>query len=124
MEPLIKSACPGWWLKASVCMDRTRHKSSAQEATWGMKSENSVRHWPYEVNVRGLGKTWAVGLMKASCSSFVTDAGNGMPAHFFRAGLGSKRSSWLGAPSMNRKITFFALAEKWGRLGSSGSGGA
>src|SRR5437660_12626727 len=105
-------------------MARTRDKSVAQAATLESKSETSVPHWPYAVNVRGLGKTWAVGLMKASCSSFVTDAGNGMPAHFFSAGLGSNRSSWLGAPSMNRKITLFALAEKWGRLGASESAGA
>ena len=36
-------------------------------------------------------------------------AGMGCPAISFNLGLGSNRSMWLGAPSMNRKITRLAL---------------
>ncbi|MFN7932228.1 MAG: hypothetical protein U0R19_02815 [Bryobacteraceae bacterium] len=35
-----------------------------------------------------------------------------MPAYFDNPGFGSKRSSWLGPPSMNMKMTFFAFAGK------------
>ena len=76
--------------------------------------------WPYGVKRRGLASTAAVGLMKASCIFFVIDAGSGLPFHLCSAGLGSNRSIWLGPPSMNRKMTFFALAGKCGFLGASG----
>ena len=38
----------------------------------------------------------------------VTLSGRGWPKKRSRSGLGSKRSSWLGAPAMKRKITRFA----------------
>src|ERR1035441_6062476 len=40
-------------------------------------------------------------------------------AYFSSAGLGSNVSMWLGAPTMNRKITDFALGLKCGGLAAS-----
>src|SRR6202030_971960 len=94
---------------------------SAQEAVFGMKSEYSAPHWPYGLNSRGLASTAAVGLMNASLSWLVIEGGSGWPCHFLSSGLGSKRSTWLGAPSMNMKITFWALGASGGALGASGS---
>ena len=78
--------------------------------------------WPYGWKVRGLASTAAFGLVKASRRSLVISGGSGLPLHFCNAGLGSNRSSWLGPPSMNMKITFLALAGKvrlaWARAGS------
>src|SRR5688572_99196 len=41
-------------------------------------------------------------------------SGCGFPANSFSFGFGSKRSMWLGPPSMNRKITLLACPEVWG----------
>ena len=75
---------------------------------------------PYGLKVRGLASTAAFGFVKASRRSFVISAGNGLPLHFCRPGFGSKRSSWLGPPSMNMKMTFFAFGGKCGLRGASG----
>ena len=50
----------------------------------------------------------------------MTEGGSGLPSSLVSAGLGSKRSSWLGAPAMNRWMTRFALGAKCGDLGASG----
>ena len=77
-------------------------------------------HCPRGANLRWLASTAAVGLMKASCKSLVSDAGSGLPSHFSSSGFGSNKSSWLGPPSMNRKITFLAFGANIGALGASG----
>jgi hypothetical protein len=51
-------------------------------------------------------------------------AGSGWPCRFVSSGFGSVRSTWLGPPSMNRKMTDFAFAGKCGVLGASGSVGS
>src|ERR1035438_9199382 len=79
-----------------------------------MKSENSVPLWPCWVKTRGLERTAALGLVKARRRSLVSSGGRGLPCHFWSSGLGSKRSIWLGPPSMNMKMTFLALAAKGG----------
>ena len=45
----------------------------------------------------------ALGLMKASFRSLVMEGGSGWPFHLWSSGLGSKRSIWLGAPSMKQE---------------------
>src|ERR1041385_4422724 len=103
-------------------MERTRQASSAQEPILGIQSENSVPLWPCGAKVRGLARTAASGLVKARRRSLVIEAGRGLPCHCWSAGLGSKRSIWLGPPSMKRKITFLALAGKCGGGGGGGLG--
>src|SRR5580700_5589110 len=55
-------------------MERTRHMSSAQAEIFGSRSDNSIPHWPYGLNTRGLASTAAVDLMKASLRSLVSEA--------------------------------------------------
>ena len=86
----------------------------------GMKSENSVPLCPCGVKTRGLASTAALGLVKARRRSLVSSGGSGLPCHFWSSGLGSKRSIWLGPPSMNMKMTFLALGAKCGLRGASG----
>ena len=74
------------------------------------------------LELRGLASTAAFGLINASFRSLVIAGGSGLPCHFCSSGLGSNRSIWLGPPSMNRKMTFFALGAKCGFLGASGFG--
>ena len=87
---------------------------------FGMKSENSVPLCPCGVKTRGLASTAALGLVKARRRSLVSSGGSGLPCHFCSSGLGSKRSIWLGPPSMNMKMTFLALGAKCGLRGASG----
>ena len=47
-------------------------------------------------------------------------SGRGLPASLLSSGFGSKRSRWLGPPSMKRNITFFALPQLWGIFGRVG----
>src|SRR5712692_10709095 len=47
-------------------------------------------------------------------------SGSFWPSYFFRAGLGSNVSMWLGPPTMNRKITDLALGAKFGGLAARG----
>ena len=45
-------------------------------------------------------------------------SGRGLPASLLSSGLGSKRSRWLGPPSMKRKI--LPLPQLWGIFGRVG----
>src|SRR5713101_1359183 len=76
-------------------------------------------HWPCRENVHGeesrgvsLAVNWLITLPKLS--------GSFWPSYFFRAGLGSNVSMWLGPPTMNRKITDLAFGAKFGGLAASG----
>src|SRR5471030_1115054 len=51
------------------------------------------------------------------------EAGMGWPARRSSSGLGSKRSRWLGPPSMNSQMTDLAVGAWSGFLGASGSTG-
>ena len=57
---------------------------------------------------------------KARNVIFMFDAGRGLPSHFSSSGFGSNKSSWLGPPSMNMKMTFLAFGANIGGLGASG----
>src|SRR5262245_59026010 len=48
-------------------------------------------------------------------------SGRGLPCHFFSAGLGSKRSTGLGPPTMNMKMTRLAVGVWCGFFGARGS---
>src|SRR3954447_13953505 len=52
------------------------------------------------------------------------DGGRGCPAYFSSCGFGSKRSMWLGPPSMKSQITDLTLGAKCGGFGASGSAAA
>src|SRR5947209_4334671 len=51
----------------------------------------------------------------------LNDDGSGFPARLSSSGLGSKVSTWLGPPSMKRKMTLLALGGWCGRREGVGS---
>ena len=119
--PEFIMSCPGWWLKASVCMERISAMSSTQPATWGSRLETSVPHWPCFWNFTPVPFSTAVSLrMNANLTSSRSDSGMGCPSSSLSFGLGSKRSIWLGAPAMNKKMQALARGAKWGGLGALG----
>src|SRR6266446_5755006 len=93
--------------------------SSTHSARCGNSEETSIPLWPYFLNGQGDASSgvsplvnWLGTLPKLS--------GSCCPSYFLSAGLGSKVSMWLGAPTMNRKITALAFAGKCCGLGASG----
>src|SRR5258708_8084012 len=93
--------------------------SSTHSARCGNSDETSMPLCPYFLNCHGDDNSgvsplvnWLGTLPKLS--------GSCCPSYFFSAGLGSKVSIWLGAPTMKRKITDLAFAGKCCGLGDSG----
>src|SRR5689334_20836391 len=93
--------------------------SSTHCARCGNSDETSIPHWPYLRNCQGDASSgvsplvnWLGTLPKLSGSCW--------PSYFLSDGLGSKVSTWLGAPTMNRKMTDFAFAGKCCGLGARG----
>ena len=96
-------------------------RSSTQPAGCGNRSETSMPLWPYFRNVRRVPSSLALlwtNWYFASPNSF----GRACPSSWFKSGLGSNVSRWLGPPAMNRKMTARALAGWCGGLGASGIG--
>src|SRR5260370_5144506 len=93
--------------------------SSAQVAILGIRSENSIPHAPCLEKTRGVAMILAI-FLKLSVSEPCIDSGTDWPFHFFKAGLFSNRSSWLGPPDMNSQMTLLALGAKCGGLGARG----
>src|SRR5262249_31624275 len=76
----------------------------------------SAPHWPCLRNANGEGRTLSL-ILKTVVGGL---NGSDWPLSFCRRGLGSKVSIWDGPPSMNWKMTDFALGAKCGALGASG----
>src|SRR5690242_10193814 len=90
---------------------------------FGYQSETHMPLWPYCFHLRGEG----ISVLDAVPMAVITlpnDSGIGCPARRSSSGLGSKRSMWLGPPSMKSQITDFAVGMWSGFLGASGSGGS
>ena len=80
-------------------------------------------HWPYFWNLRWLPMSTAVSFwMKAKRTFLVMLSGSFCPCSSLSLGLGSNRSSWLGAPSLNRKMQALALGANCGGRAASRSG--
>src|SRR5215471_17033106 len=119
MRPVIN------WYWAAECttmspwQERITARSSTQVAVWGKRSDTSMPACPYFLNVR---------LVPIRRASAVTNwylaspnsVGRFWPSSLLRAGLGSNVSTWLGPPTMNRKITDFAFGAKCGVLAAKG----
>src|SRR6266568_2636586 len=90
--------------------------SSTQVATCGNSSLTSAPDCPYFLNAKGEPRTLSL-MLKTVVGGL---NGRDWPLSFCKRGLGSKVSIWDGPPSMNRKMTDFALGEKWGVRGASG----
>ena len=99
------------WLSPSAWQARRTAKSSAHFAMCGSQSEKSRPLSPYLANLRLLARSVLppvpIGVMTRPKL-----AGSGVPWRRVNSGLGSKRSTWLGPPSMKRKMTRLALASK------------
>src|SRR5207253_2640075 len=99
--------------------ERRNAMSSTQLARCGIKSETWHPDSPCLLNFRVLAKSgvsplvnWLIGMPKL--------LGSGLPCHLANSGFGSKRSTWLGPPTMNMKMIDLALASKCGLLAPSG----
>ena len=75
-----------------MCIERTKHRSSAIGFHASSQSLNSAPLCPCLKKGRLHPSTFAFGLMKANLRSFVMDGGSGWPCHFVSAGFGSNRS--------------------------------
>src|SRR5215831_14073433 len=109
----------GAWTMLVDQQERRKQMSSTRVARCGSRSETSRPDWPCLENLRVLARSgvsplvnWLTGLPKLS--------GSGLPCHLARSGFGSNRSTWLGPPTMNVKITDLALASWCGFLAASG----
>ncbi len=79
-------------------------------------------HWPWGANLRLVPSSVAVSFFrKANRTFLVIESGSFWPCSSLSLGLGSNRSTWLGAPSMKMKMQALARAGKCGALGCSGS---
>ncbi len=113
----------GAWTVLVHQHERRKQRSSAQVARCGIRSDMSRPDLPCFLNFRVLANSgvsplvnWLTGMPKLG--------GSGLPCHFARAGLGSNRSTGLGPPTMNMKMTDFARAAKCGFFATSGLTGS
>src|SRR5262245_44202131 len=119
VRPVWSSYIAGAWtveLHQQPCKYAT---SSTHSAKCGMRSLTHSPLLPCFLNGRVLGSrpesplvNW-LGNLPRLC-------GSGFPRHFASSGFGSNRSSGDGPPTMNMKMTLFALASKCGFLGARG----
>ena len=123
VRPLCSSYIAGAWIVLVHQQERRKAMSSTQVARCGSRSDTSRPDWPWRANVRVLASSgvsplvnWLTGRPKLS--------GNGWPCRRASSGLGSNRSTWLGPPTMNRKMTASARAGKCGGRAASGLVGA
>ena len=109
MRPLNSSYCAAECTTMLPWQPRRTAMSSMHSAVCGNRSETSTPARPYFLKVRLVPSSLASALTNwyfASPNSF----GRGWPSSLFNSGLGSKVSTWLGPPAVNKKITALALA--------------
>src|SRR3989442_6138849 len=96
------------------------HVSSTCFASVGYQSETQMPLLPYCLKLRfdGMRELEAVPMAVMGRQN---DSGIGWPASLSSSGFGSKRSRWLGPPSMKSQITDLAFGAKCGFLGAKGS---
>ena len=122
VRPVCSSYMAGAWIVLLHQHDLRKAMSSTQVLRWGIRSDTHWPLFPCRLNVRVLGRTvsvpwvnWLTGLS--------IESGRGLPAHLARSGLGSNRSTGLGPPTMNRKMTRLAVGAKSGSFGANGERG-
>src|SRR6266571_745674 len=91
--------------------------SSMHSPIFGNKSLTSRPLWPYFLNLKGDGNAAPV-----FRSVLMYSPGNGCPAYFSNAGLGSNESTCDGPPLRKKCTTRLALPGKCGALDESGLG--
>ena len=120
VRPVCNSYMAGAWMVLLLVHDFRKQMSSTHFARLGIRSETHCPLPPCRANLRVLARTVSRPLVNWLLS-WPTDAGSGLPCHFANSGLGSNRSTWLGPPVMNRKMTRFAVGSWCGFLAASGS---
>ena len=121
--PDRKKVTPGAWFTASVCMLRTRHRSSARLPSRGSIVLISIPHWPYFWNGLIGETTGHLAEPLDIVESRVwprTLAGMSWPPRSINTGFGSKRSTCDGPPPCQSITTRLALGSWCGRPGSPG----
>ena len=111
-EPVQKDVLPGSWLMALVLKEWMKQRSSATVERWGSSSLIHTPLVPCWANLNMLGATSCSfpRVMVVTRCPLLTDFGNSVLKSFSRPGLRSKRSTWLGAPAMKRKMMRLARA--------------
>src|SRR5229473_596700 len=89
-------------------------------AMLGYQSDTHMPLCPYCLKVR-FEPSSVLLLVPMAVIGLPKEAGMGCPFISVSFGLGSKRSTWLGPPSMNSQITDFAFGSWCGFLGARGS---
>src|SRR5262249_6671984 len=112
----------GAWIVLVHQQERRKQTSATHVARFGMRSETSKPHWPCFLNFRVLAISGVSPLVNW-LTKVPSLLGSGLPCCLVTSGLGSKRSSGLGPPTMNMKMTRFALATKCGSLAAKGERG-
>src|SRR5215472_8085535 len=97
------------WFKPSAQQERNSVSSSTCSAIFGYQSETHMPLSPYCFQVRVDGMS-VFDEVPIAVITLPNEAGMGCPAIRCNSGFGSKRSTWLGPPSMNSQITDLALA--------------
>ena len=92
----------GAWLNCVVLIERTIAISSAIPWVCGRRSEIAAADRPHFLNAYGEPRSLGVPLMKAKRSPFTNSSGMAWPSYWRSFGFSSKRSTWDGAPAMNR----------------------
>ncbi len=108
-EPVFIWQTPPAWLIPSATQDRITARSSAQRAMCGSQSETQIPARPWRAQVRREARRGAP-YSPIAVTTRPKLGGSGCPARRLSSGLGSKRSMWLGPPSMKRKMTLRARA--------------
>src|SRR5690242_20271879 len=108
------------WLRPSAQQAWKTVISSTCFAISGYQSDTQIPLWPYCLKVRNDGINELLPVPMAVIG-WPNDSGIGLPASFTSSGFGSKRSMWLGPPSIKHQITDFAVGLKCGGFGASGS---
>src|ERR1700682_6506381 len=108
MEPLFISVTLPKWLMPSVQQDRTTVMSSTCCAMLGYQSETQMPLCPYCLKVRLDGIRTFLEVPGMAVNFGRMDSGIGCPASSTSLGFGSKRSTWLGPPSMKSQMMDFA----------------
>src|SRR6476620_10301926 len=104
----------GSWLGIFADIERMTAMASM---CWAVRSNNSLTSmplWPYFLNLNGDGNAPPV------LRSVRNDCGNGLPAYFSKAGLGSNVSTCDGPPLRKKCTTRFARPGKCGAFEANG----
>src|SRR5579863_5741457 len=108
MDPVFIWHTEPTWLSPSAQQERRTVISSTCCAISGYQSETQMPDCPYCLNVR-LVPISELLLVPMAVMTLPKDAGMGWPLSSLSFGLGSKRSTWLGPPSMKSQMTDLAL---------------